>query len=171
MCNTSYCRKSRTNFVISCQLQSIPCWRVREAMSLFQLSPGRHIPPYGHGKRQQSYRDGKFLWHLCKALTSCHVVDFTTGAVVWESGPACVCPFPPSVCVLVLGLGNVTGESVSHQQQRAGKWSWCVSGVLSLHGSPVAPRRAWHTHTEKFQLLHLGILHLSSNYCLLRIHR
>lgn len=148
-------------------------------MSLFQLSPGRHIPPYGHGKRQQSYRDAEIPMAFVQTP---HQLprggDFTTGTVVWESGSACICPFFSKCLHPHSWAGQRGWGKFLTYSRKQGQWSWCVSDVLSLHGSPVAPGRAWHTHThthtprDKFQLLHLGIvLHLSSNFCLLRIHR
>lgn len=106
----------------------------------------------------------KFLWYLCKHITSSHVVDLPTGMIVWEcrkEGLVCICPFSPSVCIHALEAGGgqdgflaltpcasasaVAGrnrQNVSHQQREAETaelmCQWCP-------GLSCGSWRGWHT--------------------------
>lgn len=107
----------------------------------------------GTGRGSRVTEMQKFLRRLCTPLSSSHVVDFTTGAVVWESGSACICPFSPTASAF-LGRAVSTGKMFPTSSRDSGAdvplVSWAFMALLWLLEGP-----GTQTQTEKSQLHHL----------------
>lgn len=153
-------------------------------MGFFQCTPGRRIPPCGHGKRQEmpSSRDAEVAVAFVQTRHQLPRSGFTNSRDSVGAEQGRTSPYSPSPSIRVLGrgggregcLGSMPRASAvahrnrrgSHRQREAGTaelmCGWCPSWL---------PCGAWHAPRQIPAAWESTVLHLSSTLRLLRIHR